>query len=177
MHLRIYDPIILAIDLRHRRFGYAVFEGHRQLLDWGTRVYPAVGEAEAGMARKRLATLLRLFSPSAIVLTKERVDRAQISSHIRVLVNVIRREASSQSIPIFLLEESQVRETFHNLGCETKDEIAAVLSRIFPKLTWDLPLERELGQSEHPRMRIFDAVALGLAYWQHSSTRLPPPSD
>jgi hypothetical protein len=177
MRLRIYDPRILAIDLRHRRFGYAVFEGHRMVLDWGVRVYRAIGDAEAEMARKRLGALLALFTPSAIVMTKERLDRAQISSHMRVLVEAVRREASAHAIPIYLIEQYQVRQTFFNLGCNTKDEIATTIARIFPELRWDLPLQRELGQSEHPRMTVFDAIALGLAYWQHGGTRIPPPPE
>ena len=59
MKLLIYDPIVLAIELRHRQFGYAVYRGHRQLLDWGIRVYPAVGEIEAAMASKRLIALFK----------------------------------------------------------------------------------------------------------------------
>src|SRR5580693_9338833 len=102
MHLRIYDPIILAIDLRHRRFGYAVFEGHRTLLDWGVRVYPTLGELEAAMAGKRLGALSGLFSPSVIVVKKERWESAQTSSHMRNLVEAFTREAFAHSIQIHL---------------------------------------------------------------------------
>jgi hypothetical protein len=174
MHLRIYDPTLLAIDLRHRRFGYAVFEGHKQLLDCGVRVYPAVGDAEAQMAQKRLAALLGLFSPSAIVLSKERVDRALFNSQMRAVVETVRREAADNAIPIYVLEQSRVRETFFNLGCNNKDEIASALARIFPELHWNLPPKRALGDPEHSRTTVFDAIALGLAYWQHSCARLPP---
>jgi hypothetical protein len=177
MHLRIYDPTLLAIDLRHRRFGYAVFEGHRQLLDCGVRVYPAVGDAEAEMAKKRLAALFRLYSPSAIVLSKDRADRALIRSQMRAVVDAVRREAADNAIPIYVLEQSQVRETFFNLGCNNKDEVASALARIFPELRWNLPPKRELGDPEHSRMTVFDAIALGLAYWQHSCARLPPPPE
>jgi hypothetical protein len=177
MNLRIDDPTILAIDLRHRRFGYAVFKGHRQLRDSGLRVYRAVGEVEAAMANKRLAVLLESFSPSAIVVKRERWDRAQTSSHIRSLVEVMTRVASAHSVPIFLIEHDNVRQTFRNMGCETRDEIAAALARIFPKLVWRLPPKRRAWQSEHPRMAMFDAIALGLAYWQHQSTQLPVPPE
>jgi hypothetical protein len=177
MNLRIYDPTILAIDLRHRRFGYAVFEGHRHLRDSGLRVYRAVGEAEAAMATKRLVALLKSFSPSAIVVKRERWDRARTSSHISSLVEVMTRVASAHSIPISLIGDDDVRETFRNLGCETRDEIAAALARIFPELIWRLPPKRRPWQSEHPRMALFDAIALGLAYWQHQSTELPMPPE
>ena len=176
MTLRIYDPKILAIDLRHRRFGYAVFEGHRSLLDSGLRFYRAVGEAEAAMANKRLKALLKSFSPSAIVIKRERWDRAQTSLHIRSLIEVMSQVASEHSIPICLIAHDDVRKTFRNLGCETRDETAAALARIFPELVWRVPPKRRAWQSEHPRMAIFDAIALGLAYWQHGNTelRLPP---
>ena len=177
MNLRIYDPTILAIDLRHRRFGYAVFEGHRHLRDSGLRVYRAVGEAEAAMASKRLAVLLKSFSPSTIVVKRERWNRAQTSSHISSLVEVMARAASAHSIPIRLIGDDDVRKTFRNLGCETREEIAAALARIFPELVWRLPPKRRPWQSEHPRMAMFDAIALGLAYWQHQSIQLPAPPE
>lgn len=177
MRLRIYDPIILAIDLRHRRFGYAVFEGHRTLQDSGLRVYRAVGEAEAAMATKRLEGLLDSFSPSAIVVKKERWDRAQFSFHIKSLVEVMTKVATAHSIPILLIADNDVRRTFRNMGCETRDEIAAALARIFPNLHWKLPPKRRAWQSEHPRMAMFDAIALGLAYWQHPSTIEPVPPE
>jgi Holliday junction resolvasome RuvABC endonuclease subunit len=172
MHLRIYDPTLLAIDLRHRRFGYAVFEGHRNLLDCGVRVYSAVGGSEAEKVKRRLAALFQLFSPSAIVLSKERVDRAHIRTRTWVLVEAIRLEAAANSIPIYVLDQSQVKQTFFNLGCNSKEEIASALARIFPELRWSLPPERDLGDPEHSRMTVFDAIAMGLAYWQHSCARL-----
>jgi hypothetical protein len=177
MNLRIYDPKILAIDLRHRRLGYAVFEGHRVLLDSGLRVYRAVGEVEVEMASKRLAVLLKTFAPSAIVIKRERWDMAQKSPHIRNLVEVVQKITSAHSIPIFLIQHEEVRTTFRNLGCETRDEIAYVLARIFPELVWKLPPKRRAWQSEHPRMAIFDAIALGLTYWQHGDMPSPSPPN
>ena len=177
MNLRIYDPVILAIDLRHRRFGYAVYEGHRILRDSGLRVYRAVGDAEVAMASKRLAVLLKSFSPSAIVVKRERWDRAQTNPHIKSLAKEMMRVASAHSVPIFLLEQDAVRKTFNNMGCETRDDIAAALARIFPELHWRLPPKRRPWQSEHPRMAMFDAIALGLTYWQHPSIKLPIPPE
>jgi hypothetical protein len=172
MKLLIYDPTILAIDLRHRRFGYAVFEGHRTLIDCGIRIYRAAGDAEMTMVSKRLTALFKLFAPSAIVITKERWDRAETSIHMHLLISAVVREASSRAIPIHLITQSNVRVSFDNLGCKNKDEIAEALANIFPELRWRLPPKRKVWQSEHPRMIIFDAVALGLAYWQHPSEEI-----
>ena len=174
MRLRIYDPRILAIDLRPRRFGYALFEGPRTLLDWGICEYLSSGEGRGEIAGRRLAALLRICSPSAVILKTERWDSANTSPSGRSLIEAISRETSARSIPICLLEQNKLRKTFLNLQCETKEEIASALTRIFPELLWKLPPKRQIWQSEHPRMTMFDAIALGLAYWQHSSTQLPP---
>jgi len=177
MKLRIYDPRILAIDLRHRRFGFAVFEGHRQLLGWGARIYPATGEAEVAMMSKRLIALLQLFTPSAIVTVQERWDRASISPHVRSLEEEIMRIAATHSIAIHAISQNQVRQSFLKLGCETRYQVATSLSRIFPELSARLPPARRLWDSEHSSMTIFDAVALGLAYWQHENMSVFEPDQ
>lgn len=175
MKLRIYDPTILAIDLRHRRFGYAVFEGHRLLLDWGERAYRAVGDEEAAIASKRLDVLLKLFSPSAIVLKKERWNRVHGNPHLQPLAQAILQIACNHSVPIHLVGQDGLRETYMKLGCETRENIAITLARIFPELLWSLPPKRKAWEAEHNRMCVFDAIALGFSYWQHPIMQLPCP--
>jgi hypothetical protein len=177
MHLRIYDPRILAIDLRPRRFGYAVYEGPRRLLDWGVSGYPARDDGESAVAGRRLATLLKVSSPSAIVVKTERWESAKTNTGSRSLAEAITNESFARSIPICLLGQNELASTFLNLQCETKYEIASALTRIFPELLWKLPPKRQVWQSEHPRMTMFDAIALGLAYWQHTNTFLSSPPD
>src|SRR5580704_19202095 len=74
-----HDPRILAIDLRTQQFGYAVFEGPKRLIDWGRRTYPG-GDAAPDVAAGRVADLLRLFRPSAVVIQKERRTGVRNSS-------------------------------------------------------------------------------------------------
>lgn len=143
------------------------------LLDWGVRVYPAIGEEEASMASKRLSSLLKLFSPSVIVLKKERWDLAGTNLHMQLLIEVAKRAAILNAVQIRLLGDADVRATFRNMDCETRIEIAEALARVFPELVSYLPPKRRAWQAEHPRMTVFDAIALGLAYWQHPSTEPP----
>jgi hypothetical protein len=147
------------------------------LLDWGICEYLLSGNERAEIAGRRLAALLKICSPSTVVLKTERWESAIASPSGRALIEAITRETSARSIPICLIRQNQLRRTFLNLQCETKEEIASALARIFPELLWKLPPKRQIWQSEHPRMTMFDAIALGLAYWQHSSTQLPPPSE
>jgi hypothetical protein len=166
MKLGIYDPRILVLDIRHRRFGYAVFEGHRSLLDWGIRVYPTVGEEETVLAIKRLDRLVELFGPSAIVVKKERWERAGAESGMLPVVKAVSISASVRSVPVHLVPQDDLHAAFAPLGGTTREEMAEILTRIYPDLLWYLPPKRKIWQAEHSRMTVFDAVALGLAYWQ-----------
>ena len=170
MHLRIHDRRILAIDLRPRRFGYAVFEGAKFLLDWGSNAYPPSRGPENAVAAKRLAVLLRFSTPSAVVVKKERWESAKADPVVRSMVEAITRETSARGIPVCLIGKNELEGTFRDLQCETKYEIASVLTRFFPELLWKLPPPRKIWESEHPRMTMFDAIALGFTYWKRSST-------
>jgi hypothetical protein len=77
----------------------------------------------------------------------------------------VRSEAEARSIPIYLIDQDAIQTTFSRFECETREDIAAALASIFPELLRSLPPKRKPWKAEHPRMSIFDAVALGVAYW------------
>jgi hypothetical protein len=174
MHLRIYDPRVLAIDLRNRRSGFAVFEGPRNLLDFGTTVLPSV-PAESVM--NRFSDLLRMSLPSIIVVRKDRWQNISSDSSIKHSIEMLTRESETREIQIRMLEQNAVSAIFRNLGCGTKAEISIALARIFPELVWQLPPERKAWESEHPRQSVFDAIALGLAYWQRETNKVGDSQD
>jgi len=169
MQLRIYDPRVIAIDLRHRRCGFAIFEGPRVLLDFGTLALPGKDDNES---KARLLGFLRLADPTMAVVKKERWESLEADPGIKPFAELIRRHFDSKDALIRLLAQDAVNTTFGNLGCTTKAEISAALARIFPELVWQLPPERKPWQSEHPRQSVFDAIALGLAYWQNETSQL-----
>jgi hypothetical protein len=49
---------------------------------------------------------------------------------------------------------------------KSKYDRARVLASVFPELDWKLPPKRKPWQSEPRAMMIFDAAAIGFAYWQ-----------
>jgi len=173
MKLRIYEPRVLAVDLRHRRLGYAVFEGRRTLVDWGVRVYPAVGEKETKLAQRKVELLIKMHFPSAIAIKSKRWEKAISNMHMKRVVEAVEQAALSYSVQICVMPQETITTWFQSLGCTTKDDIASSLARMFPELTLDLPPKRHAWQSEHPRMTVFDAIALGLIYW-HQPGMIPP---
>jgi hypothetical protein len=167
--LRIYDPRILAIDLRHNRSGFASFEGHRQLLGWGVRFYATGDEPESVMMGKRVKALLQLYNPSVIVIMNERWDRAIDDPRAGLLNDAILRLADAAQIEVRTLRQEQIRQSFALMNSHTRYEAASSLARIFPELASRLPPQKRAWETEHSIMPMFDAVALGLAYWSQES--------
>jgi hypothetical protein len=155
------------MDLRSRGFGFAVFEGHRQLLDYGTRSLSTQNLADNQAPLRSLLELIRLWSPSAIIIKKERWEAIQSDTRSKEVAAAIVRIAGTCSLSIKLLEQKLIEATFKVMECTNKYDIAQSLARIFPELTWQVPPARKPWESEHHRMSIFDAIALGLASWQH----------
>ena len=167
-------PRVLAIDLRPQQFGYAVYEGPERLLDWGAAYYRPGGVEGATIAGRRVAELVRVFLPSAIVVRRVRREATRNSFGAQPILKTIRRKASARSIPVCLIARREVRGAFRVFRAKTKYEIACRLTMMFPELLWKLPPERKFYESEHPSMTIFDAVALGFTYWQSNGAEGPP---
>jgi len=152
---------VLALDLRSSRFGYVVYEGPNDLLDWGIRKYGA---------KKRLLkrVLLRLHSflmPSVILVRKaaarDEKDRREIRSAYRMLRTFGKRVV----ISVHSVNEPSRRRFFFSEGKLNKHDIARMVSDRFPELSWRLPPKRKPWQSEPTRQSIFDAASLGVFYF------------
>lgn len=170
-----HDSRVIAIDLRSQQLGYAVFDGPERLLDYGGGQLRPGGKAGSVLAARRMRQLIKLFTPSAIAL--KRPDRHVAASRpgIRIMVNAIRREASRHLVSFRVLTRDDIREAFRTFSAVNKYEIATVLAKMFPELLSRLPAERELGDAEHPRMVVFDAISIGFTYWHGNDADISPP--
>jgi hypothetical protein len=171
MDQKSHDGRILAISLRSGRFGFAVFEGPDRLLDWGMVFYPLNNGVQRASANKRVASLLTLFTPSLVVAGRTRLLNVGNGSGVRPILRSIRREASARMIPVRLMKSAEMRAVFRPLRATSKHEIASGLTEVFPELLCKLPPKRKIWETEHFRMVLFDAVALGFAYWQRYGER------
>jgi hypothetical protein len=151
---------ILAIDLRSRSFGFAVFEGPTRLLDWGVKSFRQGVNEPTIPASEKLAALMDDFSPSTIVLSKRDSDTKKRAEMRNALV----REAVKRRIPTRLLSRSGVQNAFPACN-RNKYTIGAALAKQLPELAPKLPSVRKIWNSEDYRMSIFDAAALGIAYF------------
>ncbi|MGD0904705.1 MAG: hypothetical protein ABR924_17350 [Terracidiphilus sp.] len=173
MHPILHNKRILAIALRSRRFAFAVFEGPDRLVDWGMVFYPLNSSTQRAAASKRVASLLTLFAPSEVVLGKARLLNTRKGSGVRPILRSIKHEALSRLIPVRFMKEIELKEVFGLFHVNSKHEVASMLAQVFPELLWKLPPKRRIWESERPRMALFDAIALGFAYWQRYGAQEP----
>jgi hypothetical protein len=164
---------ILAVDARPIRFGYAAFEGPTRLIDFGVRRWVSPQQASA-----RIAALLASTRPRIIVLRKISTHSSRNRLRTKNVIRAICRAAQRSSIRIAFVTEQQLKNHFLKDGTRTKYQIAASLARKFPELLWRLPAQRKAWETEHWRMPIFDATALGVVHFAMTpSTQRRPATD
>jgi hypothetical protein len=152
-----YSSRLLAVDIRSRRIGYALFEMPERLLDSGITRF-----ATAEIAAVRIANLCEMFRPSVIVLRKEAARHGRSYSNSKTVRRALRNEAVHRLIPIIALRQAAVQNWFHQHGNNGKYAIASFLANRFPELWWKLPPRRSPWQPEPWSLCLFDAVALGV---------------
>jgi hypothetical protein len=153
---------VLTLDLRSKRFGYAVFEGPDTLLDWGTRTY---GNEECSSLERRLKVLQSSFAPS-VILARQIAERHRFTqSTIRRRSHSLRVFAKRVPITVHLINRSKLRSFFSGETKANKHDIAQMIANRFPELSWRLPPMRKPWQSEPTRQSIFDAASLGVFYF------------
>ena len=156
--MRRKGPIrILALDLHPRCFGYVVVENSSRLLDWGVCSHRQKGVVSDALVRKTLRLLIDLWRPAALVLKNPPRVMQKPNHRRKGILERIETEARKHRIPVRILEDNPVGSRGERL---TKYEIARRVAERFPVLRRALPPKRQIWESEHYRMSIFDAAAL-----------------
>jgi hypothetical protein len=152
---------VLALDVHPRSFGFVVFEGPNQILNWGIRSFRRGVNVAKSPAGEKFLRVLDKFTPSAVVIREREMARKAKKTKI---LATIERQARNRKIPVKFISRGEVNRAF--IGFESnKYEVASVLARQFPALASRLPPKRKIWQSEDYRMGIFDAAAVGVSYF------------
>ena len=159
---------ILAVDARQSRFGYALFEGPRHLLDWGEIPAGSANRTSIKIASKRIEPLLELGHPEVVVVKRARRGNRGSATATTPIVKAILREATERQIPVYPMSRTEIQQAFRIFGGSTKDEIANIVAGEFPELLARLPSKKKAWQSERHAMIVFDAIATGFAFWQRN---------
>lgn len=159
---------ILALEVRPRFSGFAVFQPPSNLLDYGMRKHRATRDDLPRVVAKKVAALLDLYRPSVIVARTRWIRPGEARSRVGVIFRVVRREAKRRSIAVQAIPTHAVLEFFVARQCRSKHQRTMLIVQWFPELSWKLPRKRRSWNSENHRMVVFDATATALAFMNRS---------
>lgn len=153
---------VLAIDPTNRGFGFVVFEGPERLVDWGVAYVEGDVNAKSLL---RIAGLIRRYDPDVLVVEDHTSRTSRRRGRARDLLRQAGHLAGSSQVDLCRVSVPAVRRVFAEIGVSAKYPIAAALAIRYSELAPHLPPRRKPWMNEDPRMGIFDAVAMGLAYY------------
>ena len=152
---------ILAVDPYHRGIGFAVLEGHTNLVDWGLRT---TFQSKISSTLRHVDTLIEQYQPTVLVLPDCPSRRSARCKRLQRLLWEMVSLASLKKLEVYRYTRQRVKQTFSESGV-TKYDIALALAGRFTELTPRLPPVRKPWMSEVDRMNIFDAIALACTYF------------
>jgi hypothetical protein len=155
---------VIALDVRPRKTGFAVFEGTR-LLDWGVGNYRERGIHFRIAASRRIDGLLDLHLPSLVVLRERGANSAAAAKRRGTVIQMITSKAKRNSIRLRILSASTIKRFYEGQGCRTTHQIASILTEWYPELRWRLPAKRRKWDAEKYTMTLFDAAAAGVCFF------------
>lgn len=154
---------VFALDLHPLSFGYAVFEGPDELVDWGIKSFRHGANAVKVPLNVKLALLFDQHEPEVVVIKTPR--RATIKKVARTIAAMARY----RRIPVRLISPTSVREGFPENN-HNKYQIATEIAARYPELSPRLGPKRKFWQAEKYSMSIFDAAALGVTYFKREAS-------
>jgi hypothetical protein len=154
---------ILAIAPLSRGLGYAVMEGPDKLVASGNKTILRDKNAKALAWVNRF---IQFYQPDVLVLPNVTAADTRRAARIKTLHRNITAWAGQKKVKVRLVSVTQVRNQLLGEAKGTKFAVAKTLAEKFPiELGQRLPLKRRPWMSEDPRMDIFDAVGLAVAFW------------
>jgi Holliday junction resolvasome RuvABC endonuclease subunit len=156
------DQFLLAIYPTTRGFGFVVFEGRDQTIDWGVK------DVRGDKNRKAFAKIEELVSwyrPDMLVLENAHGPASRRAERIRQLNVLVVALAKSRRIPVRQYTRSDIKAAFGKRRASTRYEIAQVISRELPDLAPWLPPPKKIWMSENRWLGMFDAASLALTFY------------
>ena len=154
---------ILAIAPLSRGLGYAVMEGPDKLVACGNKAILRDKNAGSLAWANRF---IKFYQPEVLVLPDVNATDTRRAPRIKTLHRKIVVWAGKQQLKVRLITVTQVQGKLLGDAKGTKFAVARILAEKFPaELGMRLPPKRRPWMSEDPRMDIFDAVGLAVAFW------------
>lgn len=155
--------LVLSLYPSSRGYAFMFFEGPHDPFDWGVKEIRNGRKNEATL--QDIRALIENCHPDCILIEDYAEPSSRRALRIKKLYQMIVDFAKKESIEICRIPHDAIIACFSPEGARTKHEIAQVIAQQIPALTHRLPRLRQIWMSEDPRQSLFDAVALGMAFY------------
>lgn len=163
----IPSELVLSLYPNSRGFGYVLCEGPLSPFDWGVKEIR--GPAKNRRILKIIESLLDRYRPVVLVLEDWTDDAFQRIDRIVDLYVSILALAKRMAIQVVRIPMKRIREYFAYRNALTKYEIALHIAKVIPAFSYQIPPKPTIWRSEDARQGLYDAAAVGLAYFQPRS--------
>ncbi len=155
--------LVLSIYPTSRGYAFVLFEGSLSLYDWGVKEIRKKNKNERTL--ESIKALIEQHRPDYLVIEDYTEKGSRRSSRIRRLYRSLMHLARVEQVEVVRYSKDAVLSFFAPEGAHTKYEIAKTIAREMPELAHRLPRRRKIWMSEDPRQSLFDAAALGVAFY------------
>ena len=166
--------LVLSIYPFTRGFAFVLFEGPGSPFDWGVKEIKEKHKNTKTL--DDIKTLIDRYRPEVLVIEDTSNGESRRTSRIRRLYRVLVHLAVAEYIDLCRLKKSQIKECFGLVGAGSKYEIAQAIAIQIPAFAHRIPPFRKPWMSDDLRQALFDAAALGLAFYAlrgHPSDEIP----
>ena len=154
---------VLALFPSTRGIAFALFDGSLSLVDWNHNSIR--GGNKNLKSTQSVKALIERYVPDTIVLE----DASKLSHPRGSRINRLNQSfvalAHLHGVEVVRLSRKEIRKRFQAVGASTSLERARMIAEMLPAMSHRLPNERKAWMTVDPRMALFEAAALGLAYY------------
>lgn len=155
---------LIAVEVRRHGFAFVILES-RDVLDCGSRTCQR-SDAPVCLSL-RFRRMLINHCPAVVVMNASgRQRNSSLNDSRNDIARALRRTCNGLRVEVVELSSAAVLAHFAIQNARTKYEIARAVASSLPELSWKLPPQRKAWESEHYRMPVFNAAALGLTYME-----------
>lgn len=160
-HDKPYERV-LALYPNHRGYGYALFEGPRELVAWGLKTLRSHKNARS---LDNIRAQIDLYEPDVLVIEDYEGEGSRREQRVRELLDSIEGLTHEHSFEVCKYSRSEIRKVFEFFGATTKQEIASFIAASSPSNELEMPEVRKPWMCERYKMGVFDAIAFGLTHY------------
>src|SRR5205809_926467 len=123
---------VLALSVHSQNFGFAVFDGPHELIDWGIRSFRGGVNAVKIPMEEKLKSLFGLYRPDMLIVNEPRVQKG------KRIASAVTQLAQKERISVTSVSRKAVQKSFPS-DSESKYHVATAIAARYPELLPRLP--------------------------------------